>query len=380
MPQNPQVRCLLITGDAVGGIRLHVHAIVHALLSRGMSVAYACSHTADTRGEDEILRFMAQGVPVHRMAVKKLPHWSDLNNLLKLRRFALEQGVNMVHGHGAKGGLYARALGRLLGVPVVYTPHGGVVHATFNAWATRLYAAVERKLIANTRVYLFESEYTRNAFLRLVNRGSLPDARVNLNGLDLSAMQAEPLNPSDSECPTLLVLGMLRREKGQHILLDALRVLRDRGVKCHLVVAGDGSERQTLENRVREFNLSERVTFTGDVKDPSPLLLNSAIVVIPSLFESFGYVALEAALHARPVVASAVGGLMETVIHGTTGLHVKPGDAHHLADALQSLLADPERRRALGLAARQHCLCHFSQERMLQAVLNVYGEVAVAPC
>lgn len=368
------VRCLLITGDAVGGIRLHVHSIIEELLHRGLNVAYACSLHADVRGDKEIEAFDNMGVPILRRGIFKGPAFSDFVNIIIFARFAKRHKINLIHGHGAKGGLYSRVIGFLIGAKVIYTPHGGVVHAMFSPINTVVYSLLERFLYYLTDYFLFESNYTRNEFFRLVGRSSIIKSMVNYNGIHNKFLfTSKSINPSGNNAANILVVGMLRREKGQEVMLCAARILKNRGMIFSLNFCGNGPSLSKLKMLTNQLGLDEFVNFHGDVSNPQLLFEKSTLVVIPSLFESFGYVAIEAANNHRVIVASRVGGLCEIIIDEVSGLLVEPGNATDLADKIQYLIQNPKKALLLSEAAFSRCSNLFSIEKMMSNLVACYA-------
>jgi glycosyltransferase involved in cell wall biosynthesis len=369
------IRCLQITGDAVGGIRLHVHSIIDELHKSDQAVFYACSSHADTKGELDIARFQKNGLPVFRLPVQKQPAFSDLLNIIRLVIWARKYRVNLVHGHGAKGGLYARIVGLFARAKVVYTPHGGVVHAAFGRVTTRVYAFIERMLVPLTTRYVFESKYTQTEFLKLIHRNHLHQATVNYNGIALPSAPFNGVQPQQEKVPRLLVVGMLRREKGQDLVLHAARILKDRGLQFEVHVCGDGPSKGSLEVLSTALHLSDCVFFHGDVQDVRPFFESATLVVIPSRFESFGYVALEAAMYGKAVVASRVGGLCEIIQSGETGEFFEAENVEELADKVQAMLMDSDRLVQLARGAFNRCHDMFSVQRMLNGLNAIYREV-----
>src|SRR5262249_15359544 len=143
-----------------------------------------------------------------------------------------------------------------------------------------------------------------------------------------------------------------------------------------LIIAGDGPERSSLEKQIVELDLSANVKLAGWVPpDNVPFLLNTAtLVVIPSRAEGFGLVALQAALMARRVVATRVGGLPEVVVNGETGLLVEP-EQQALGEAVTFLLAGPQVAAAMGVKARRHAVNNFSFDRHVNAYDGLYRKV-----
>ena len=205
----------------------------------------------------------------------------------------------------------------------------------------------------------------------------VPRSSVIYNGRDVSAIEPAPL-PLDPPC--LLCMGRLVEGKGFAVALAALASLADRYPRIRMVVAGDGESRRDLERKSVELGLDHIVRFLGwVVPSEVPALLNTAaIVLVPSRREeSFGLVALEAALMARPVVATSVGGIPEVVANGRTGLLVEDGDSEALAGAIATLLDHPKTAAGMGLEARRRARELFSLERCVDAYDALYRRLII---
>jgi len=175
--------------------------------------------------------------------------------------------------------------------------------------------------------------------------------------------------------PRLLVLGRLVPEKEVDIALSVFARVRAAFPAARLVIAGEGPEGERLRRRARELQVADAVEFPGRVAPVEvPRLLDAAsLVLMPSRAETFGLVALEAALMQRPVVASRVGGLSEVVADGLTGVLVSAGDAGAMAEATIALLGDEARCRRLGLAARRRAQALFSHDRYVDGYAEEYA-------
>jgi glycogen(starch) synthase len=163
----------------------------------------------------------------------------------------------------------------------------------------------------------------------------------------------------EAEPPEVLYAGRLSPEKGVLELVEAAQGMS-------LVVAGDGP----LKNRV-----PQALGFVP-ATELARLYARSAVVVCPSLREGFGVACLEAMAHGRPVVASAVGGLLDLVVDGETGIHVPPGDVGALRTAIERLLVDPELRRRMGAAGRRRAAERFSWDAVTKETVELYARYA----
>lgn len=159
-----------------------------------------------------------------------------------------------------------------------------------------------------------------------------------------NAVPPEFARVADRRPGALAFLGRLEHQKGLDVLVEALGILHRRGVPFDLRIGGEGSLRQVLEAQVRDQGLQEQVRFVGRVDDRAGFLGDRSVLVLPSRYEGFPMVLLEAAWHEQCVVASEVSGIPELVRDGETGLLCRPEDPTSLADALQRAMEDRDLR------------------------------------
>jgi len=198
---------------------------------------------------------------------------------------------------------------------------------------------------------------------------------VIYHGQDAPVLPPAPL-PFDP--PQLLCLGRLVYEKGFDLAVKAFSMISHRFPGMRLAIASDGPARPALQRLAADLGLTHLVDFLGWLEfEKMPALVNSAtIVVMPSrMAEGFGLVALDAALMARPIVATRVGGLPEVVADGQTGFVVEPEDSHALAEAIAHLLDHPEAATKMGEAARRRAQELFSWKRHVDAFDALYRRV-----
>lgn len=181
------------------------------------------------------------------------------------------------------------------------------------------------------------------------------------------------VEPVPREGPLRLgVVGRLVRQKGIDVLLEALARL-DPALDWRLAVAGDGALREGLQARAAEVGVGARCTFVGHLRRVAPFYAELDVLVVPSRYEGFGFVAAEGALAGLPVIASRVSSLPEVVLDGRTGILVPPEDPSSLARAVERLAADPDEARALGEAGRRGALERFAPDAIyprLEAFLD----------
>jgi glycosyltransferase involved in cell wall biosynthesis len=170
-------------------------------------------------------------------------------------------------------------------------------------------------------------------------------------------------------------LGALEERKGHRFLLDAAALLKGRSFKLEYRIAGMGSLRQQLEQQAARLGLANDVRFFNFVKDTAPFLADIDLFVMPSLSEGLGVAALEAMAARKPVIASRVGGLAESVVEGVTGLLVAPGDAVALAQAIEQLVRAPELAASMAAHGRERVERNYTLEQMALRNETYYYEL-----
>lgn len=249
--------------------------------------------------------------------------------------------VDIVHCHDWMTALGGIATGQALRVPVLMSVHLPQAHA-YNLGLENIGIAGCDGVIVNSQAVFAE-----------LSRRRLGDAGISIipNGVDLARFPANhaPANPQQ-----ILFVGRLVPQKGVDVLLRAFGALLHRFPDTTLLIAGDGQQRLYLERLARFLGLRQQVRFLGwQSRDELPGLYRAAAVTaVPSLYEPFGLVALEAMASGSPVVVSRIGGLTE-IVDDASGFTVEPGDHLDLATRLAALLSDPELARAAGAAGRR---------------------------
>jgi glycosyltransferase involved in cell wall biosynthesis len=196
-----------------------------------------------------------------------------------------------------------------------------------------------------------------------------PRVSVIANGLDTSAHGDGRRHVGITR---VITVANLRPEKSHETLIGAAALLAGARPELRYVFVGDGARREELRALARVNGVDDIIEFAGHREDIPAMLAAADVFVLPSRSEAFPNCLLEAMASGLPVVASAVGGMLDLVDSGHTGLLVPPSDPHALAAALDSLAADPWRARAIGAAARCEVLSRYSFERMVRAFEDLY--------
>lgn len=353
----------------VGGLFRHVLDLASSQAARGHRVGIVADATTGGAHAETALAALAPrlAVGISRVPMSRSLGWSDVGAVAHITRRVAQTCPDVVHGHGAKGGAYAR-LARSRGAVRVYTPHGGSLHYDWGTASGKIYLTLERMLARRTDLFLFESAYSRDLFRAKV---ADPGARARVVHNGVSPAEFEPVRP-DAQAADLVFVGELRRLKGIDLLIDAVGLLQRRGRAVSAVIVGDGPDRRMFETVVRTQGLDQAVRFLGVMPARSAFALGR-LLVVPSRAESLPYIVLEAAAARVPVIATQVGGIPE-IFGPDSGALVAPGDAAALAQAIQHALADARSGKLLAerLAARLHA--GFSTVAMTDAILAAYSE------
>lgn len=212
---------------------------------------------------------------------------------------------------------------------------------------------------------------------KVLTEGGVAREKIRMipSGIDPVGYQNIP-PPAGERSP--LVVGTaaaLEPRKGHRFLLEAAAELKRQGRRFIYRIAGDGSEQRRLFDLTGRLGLEREVEFTGFVADVPAFLASVDIFLMPSLFEGLGVAVLEAMAAARPVIASRVGGLTDSVVDGETGLLIPPGDSHAIAEALARLAEHKELIQSMGSMGRTRVLEHFTMERMARSNEAYYYEL-----
>ncbi len=354
-----------VVRPAAGGIRRHVSDLLeHLDGSRFLPTLFA---PEDFLPDRPIPNLSRHNVDI-RASTDPLRDYRTVGELAQL----LRGNIDLVHAHGLRGAVVGGFAARRAGLPYLFTVHN--LLPDLNLVQSLVFREMARK--ANRVIAVSAAVATTLQSVGL----SAQQIAVIPNGVDLSRFD-RPTEPDRTRAVLglkagermVLGVGRLASEKGFDILIEAFASLQARLPDARLVIAGDGPEAPRL--RMQAEASGSGVIFLGHTPDTVPLFEAADIVVAPSRQEGQGIVPLEAMAAGRPVVASRVGGLVETIIEGQTGLLVPSDDVRALAEALKNLLEDPERRAEMGAAGRHRVRHEYSLQTQVQKIEAIYSDV-----
>ncbi len=341
-----------------------------------------------------LYRRRSEGLLEHPLVARAREHGAMADQILDSGRWSsgliatvtrhLRSGkYDLLHTHEYKGNLIGGWSAWRLGVPGIASVRG----YTDRTFPLRIY----KWLDLGVTLRLFTRIVTvSEAVRRQVLRAGYPAGRVLIlhDAVDTTTFSPDRVQAGvrvwkELGCTEdhLLVcaVGRLSPEKGHGFLLAAFREVVTAVPEARLVLAGEGPLHSCLQAQATGLGLSDHVIFAGYRDDVEAIIAASDLLVMPSLREGFGDPIIEAMALGRPVIASRVGGMMETVHDGETGLLVPSGNPDALAQAIVNLLTDPQARERMGLQGRLVALREFSVERLADGLAKLYYELASAP-
>jgi glycogen(starch) synthase len=377
----------------IGGLGRHVHHLSTALAAVGHEVVVLSRRPpgtdASTHPSSDDLR---EGVRV--IAAAEDPHEFSFSDDMMAWTLAMGHAViraglslrkrdtgrawrpDVVHAHDWLVAHPAVTLSEFYDVPLVST-----IHATeagrHSGWVSgrisRQVHAIESLLARESDALISCSASMSDEITELFGPG-LAEISVIRNGID-SARWPFATRRQRSGPPELLYVGRLEYEKGVHDAIAALPRIRRTHPGTTLTVAGEGTQQDWLIEQARKHRVLKATTFVGQLGHDELLtvLHRADAAVLPSHYEPFGLAALEAAAAGTPLVTSNTGGLGEAVINGQTGMSFPPRNIARLADAVRTVLDDPEAAQRRARAARERLTCDFDWHTVAKQTAQVYS-------
>ncbi|RWO99844.1 MAG: glycosyltransferase family 1 protein [Mesorhizobium sp.] len=356
----------------VGGIFRHVRDLTEAQVAAGHLVGIVCDSTTGGDFEEHLFEQMKgrMALGIHRTPMQRHVGPGDLASAWRTFGIIKELRPDVLHGHGAKGGAYARLFGSLLRVSRsrvarVYSPHGGSLHYDETTVAGKLFFALERFMARFTDYLLFVSDYERQTYRRKVGEPPTPNNLVH-NGL--RAAEFEPVR-TEPNAADVLYIGMMRDLKGPDIFIDALVLAGTRlGRPLKAVMVGDGDDLPRYHAQVKRLGLEGHVRFLPPMPARKAFAL-AELVVVPSRAEAMPYIVLETLAAGKSMIATAVGGIPEILGAGSPAL-IRP-DPRELGDKMSAALADPKAYGAL-MTDTADLKARFGADVMAAAIETAY--------
>ena len=373
-PTSPSVILQVLPALGTGGVERGTIEMTEAIAGCG-----GIALVASAGGAQEPLIRRAGGRHITLPLDTKNP-WAIWRNAAKLATLIRAEGVSIVHARSRGPAWSAKLACRRTGAHFMTTHHGTYSeNLPFKRRYNAVMASGERVIAASRFIAgLIEQRYgTDPRHIRIIPRG-----------VDTAIFDPDVVSPAriarlatswrlPDGVTTVLLPGRLREWKGQSVLLDAIARMTRKDVCCVLVGGGDARITSRLIRQAERLGISDRIRLVGNSDDmPAVLMLADVVIHASTAPEAFGRVVIEAQAMGRLVIASDLGGPVETVEDGVTGWRVPPGDADALAITIDHALSLPQADR-LGMeeAARASVLRSYTKQAMQEATLDVYEEL-----
>lgn len=356
--------CHVITTLDPGGAENHLLSLVTGLDRR----RFDCD-VVYLKGEGRLApRFADAAIPVAHFemeGLRKAASWP------RLVRWLRERSYHVVHTHLFKADVYGGLAAERAGVPSIVTTK----HNEDQYLRKRLYRWIGQRAAGKTRRVVCISEAVRRFFLDVAG---LPRELLEVIPYGIDPLPPLPRTEGEAlrselgippETPLVVTVGRLTKQKGQSDLVRAMAHVNP-GM---LLIVGSGEEEKALRACAREHGVGERVRFAGWRADVRRVLAACDVFCLPSRWEGFGLVLLEAMREERPIVATSVGAIPEVL--DAVGFLVPPGDVAGLANAIRQAIHNPVQSEALGKAGRRRMESEYTLSRMIDRWSALYDSM-----
>jgi len=372
---------------SVGGLAQHVFDLTGALADGGDDVHLITVGSKDAPEFENV-----NGVKVYRVFPYHVSSHDFINWVTQLNVAMLERAVSLinstgnfhiVHAHDWLVAYASRAVKHACRIPLAATIHAteyGRNYGLHNDMQRHI-SDVEWWLIYESWKVICCSKYMMGELQHVFQ---VPDDKiviipngVNTGRFELKVKSFRRRDYASPEEKIVFFVGRLVREKGVQVLLDAIPHVLKYHPNTKFIVAGRGPYENTLKNQALAIGIADRVYFTGYINDDlrNSLYSWASVAVIPSLYEPFGIVALEAMAARTPLVIADTGGLSEIVRHGVDGLKSYPGNSRSLADMIIWLLNDREQAEEMKLQAYEKVKREYNWQEIARQTREVYRDI-----
>jgi glycosyltransferase involved in cell wall biosynthesis len=391
---NKKLKIMMFTWEfpprIIGGLSTHVYHLSRSLDRKGVDVQlitcdFPNATPQEINGGIRVSRVNSSGI-VERDFMLWIYYMNSLM-ISKATEILNKESFDIIHAHDWMVARAALEIKNLYNIPLVTTIHATEIGRNrginFYHDYQKTIHNLENLLICHSERIICCSNY----MLRHIETNfgiSTNLVSIIPNGVDTLLFHPTPnlrksvFNLRQQHCiqngKMLLYVGRLVREKGCDILIDAFKTLNHDTPGTSLIIVGEGPLKQSLMNKVHQLGLQNHIHFMGFVDQQTLVALykSADVLVIPSLYEPFGIVALEGMASGAPVVSSDVGGLSEVVENGFTGLKVPPGDPDSLVSAIRQVLEVPSLSGFLKINGYEYVLKRYNWDLVAEKTVDTY--------
>jgi glycosyltransferase involved in cell wall biosynthesis len=288
----------------------------------------------------------------------------------RLARWAREQQVDIIHGHGFKSDIIGLLAARLAGCKIMTTPHGWSLEKDFKL---KCYERLDRFSFRFMDMVCPLSPDLSEGLRHCVRHDRL---KLIFNGVDIDEVQSvQPAERVNSNVYSIGYIGQLIERKDMPTLLAAMELLSSEGRRITLTIIGDGVKREALMEEVLRLGIDKQVEFLGFRADAAAWLKTFDVFVLPSRLEGIPRCIMEAMAASVPVVVSDIPGNRSLVSSGKTGLLFTVGDSSELADKIRYMMDHPDAAREMALCGRRKVEDEYSSRKMAGEYTGLYYEL-----
>ncbi|MCY3779725.1 MAG: glycosyltransferase family 4 protein [Chloroflexi bacterium] len=367
----------IIKVTRVSGAEGHLLVLLAGLRNRGIDARLIILVEPDKPMEDMVATAADRGIPTSSLIIRRD---YDLPLLFKLRNALREMQPDIVHTHLIHADVFGYFAAKAVGTRIIISSRHNDDQFRYRPRWRRINRWLWRRIDAGIAISYAIKQFTVDIEgaptdkVKIVHYGMdyswMSDAEIDAARLKLRA----ELNLDDDA----LLLGLVCRlveQKGIPYAMEALRRLRAEFPGAHLVIAGDGEKAAELRRLASALGIADRVHWLGWRPKAIDLMAAFDVLLVPSLWEGFGLVLLEAMSRRVPVIASRVSAIPEVVRDGETGILFEPRNVDALTGAIVRLLSDRSLRKYMGLLGAARLEEHFSVQRMVDKTIAVYDQV-----
>ena len=368
-----KIRILHIT-QSVGGIETYIDMLLRYLEPAKFECSLICPDQEGTLAE----KALSYDVPVHILPmVRSIKPWRDLRHYIEIKRLIRSIRPNIVHVHSSKAGVLGRMAASSIGIPCLYTPHAFAFlgRTGFTYW---LFVSIERFMRPRTSRLVATSLSEAN---RATNEVGFSEDRVPIfsDSIEVEDYLHKEI-PDNPNPPQVIMVGRLINQKNPEMFVRVAHRVRQHRPDVHFKIIGSGYQeflREKVDAQIRELNFEQSLEIVPWLPRNELLdtLARTTVLAVPSRFESFGYVAAEAGMLQKPVVATNVDGLKDIIADGSSGILVDSNDDAAMAEKIVELLGNPALRKRMGQAGRKRVEEHFNITRNIRKIEAVYADV-----
>ena len=360
--------------EPTGGLFRHVRDLVGVQAEKGHAVGIICDAGTGGPREDALLEELRPklALGLHRITMQRHVGVGDAAAAYRAYRIIKKLQPDILHGHGAKGGVYARLFGSVLRVfrsrvARIYSPHGGSLHFDRKTRRGGAVFLVERMFAPMTDAVIFVSNFEKHIYEEKVGRPHGLHAVIH-NGL--AEEEFSPVTDT-TDASDFLLVGTMRELKGQDLLIRALARLRDQHQRNFTAtMVGDGAEKPGFIALAEELGISGQIRFLPGMTAREAFALGR-IMVVPSRAEAFPYIVLEALAAGKPVIASNVGGIPE--VFGPHSYALVEPEVEALTRKMLNIADDPAAFRG-AMPDLTRLYERFNLQSMAHSIETIYYE------